>query len=108
MEKLLEVKAGLLRLQGSTLAPDPRKGVIELCMDEYGLTHFTWCERTAQASAAVPEIDVIIALPGEAVFEQARARQCFVFEPARLRLDLCKLHWLADSRPPCFYSQVSR
>lgn len=43
---LLTIKAGKMQLSGSTVTPDPRKGVVTIRKSEDGLMHFAWKDRT--------------------------------------------------------------
>ncbi|XP_019422183.1 PREDICTED: 26S proteasome regulatory subunit RPN13-like [Lupinus angustifolius] len=62
---LLEFRAGKMILEGKTVVPDPRKGLVRVATGEEGLVHFQWLDRTQN----VVEDDQII-FPDEAVFEK--------------------------------------
>ncbi|XP_022753468.1 26S proteasome regulatory subunit RPN13 isoform X2 [Durio zibethinus] len=64
-ETLLEFRAGKMLLEGKTVVPDTRKGLVRIARGEEGLVHFQWLDRTQN----VVEDDQII-FPDEAVFEK--------------------------------------
>ncbi|OIV93980.1 hypothetical protein TanjilG_05683 [Lupinus angustifolius] len=43
---LLEFRAGKMILEGKTVVPDPRKGLVRVATGEEGLVHFQWLDRT--------------------------------------------------------------
>lgn len=74
MEYAVELRAGLMSLQGKALHADPRKGLIRIGQDEHGLIHFQWAERGTEGLLE-PEMDVIV-FPGEATFESVSDLCC--------------------------------
>ncbi|XP_048133577.1 26S proteasome regulatory subunit RPN13 isoform X2 [Rhodamnia argentea] len=62
---MLEFRAGKMHLEGTTVVPDARKGLVRITRGEEGLTHFQWFDRAQD----VLEDDQII-FPEEAVFEK--------------------------------------
>ncbi|XP_010046881.2 26S proteasome regulatory subunit RPN13 [Eucalyptus grandis] len=62
---MLEFRAGKMRLEGTRVVPDARKGLVRIARGEEGLMHFQWLDRTLN----VLEDDQII-FPEEAVFEK--------------------------------------
>ncbi|XP_010541909.1 PREDICTED: 26S proteasome regulatory subunit RPN13 isoform X2 [Tarenaya hassleriana] len=64
-EIMLEFRAGKMSLQGSTVVPDSRKGLVRIARGEEGLVHFQWLDRDRN----VVEDDQIV-FPDEAVFEK--------------------------------------
>lgn len=61
----LEFRAGKMRLEGSRVLPDSRKGLVRIGRGEEGLVHFQWLDR----SQNIVEDDQIV-FPDEAVFEK--------------------------------------
>ncbi|CAJ1937176.1 unnamed protein product [Sphenostylis stenocarpa] len=64
-EVMLEFRAGKMVLEGKTVVPDTRKGLVRIARGEEGLVHFQWLDRTQN----VVEDDQII-FPNEAIFEK--------------------------------------
>ncbi|CAI5475229.1 unnamed protein product, partial [Closterium sp. Yama58-4] len=62
---LLEFRAGRMTVSGSTVKPDPRKGLFRLIRTEDLLLHLQWLDRTTQAV----EEDMVV-FPDEAKFEK--------------------------------------
>ncbi|CAI5986888.1 unnamed protein product [Closterium sp. NIES-65] len=62
---LLEFRAGRMSVSGSTVKPDPRKGLFRLIRTEDLLLHLQWLDRTTQAV----EEDMVV-FPDEAKFEK--------------------------------------
>ncbi|CAI5534845.1 unnamed protein product [Closterium sp. Naga37s-1] len=62
---LLEFRAGRMSVSGSTVKPDPRKGLLRLIRTEDLLLHLQWLDRTTQAV----EEDMVV-FPDEAKFEK--------------------------------------
>ncbi|GJP53785.1 hypothetical protein CLOM_g12922 [Closterium sp. NIES-68] len=62
---LLEFRAGKMTVSGSTVKPDPRKGLFRLIRTEDLLLHLQWLDRTTQAV----EEDMVV-FPDEARFEK--------------------------------------
>ncbi|GAQ79096.1 26S Proteasom Rpn13 [Klebsormidium nitens] len=64
-ETLLEFRAGKMKMEGSTVRPDTRKGVVRITRSDDGLRHVSWADRTSN----VIEEDLIV-FPEESVFEK--------------------------------------
>ncbi|KAL0426707.1 UNVERIFIED_CONTAM: 26S proteasome regulatory subunit RPN13 [Sesamum latifolium] len=64
-EVMLEFRAGKMRMDGTRVVPDSRKGLVRIGRGEEGLVHFQWLDR----SLNVVEDDQIV-FPDEAVFEK--------------------------------------
>ncbi|KAI6682665.1 hypothetical protein NL676_036546 [Syzygium grande] len=62
---MLEFRAGKMILEGKTVVPDARKGLVRITRGEEGLMHFQWLDRAQN----VLEDDQIV-FPEEAVFEK--------------------------------------
>ncbi|KAL0337170.1 UNVERIFIED_CONTAM: 26S proteasome regulatory subunit RPN13 [Sesamum calycinum] len=62
---MLEFRAGKMRMDGSRVVPDSRKGLVRIGRGEEGLVHFQWLDR----SLNFVEDDQIV-FPDEAVFEK--------------------------------------
>jgi len=69
VEPLLQMKAGKMNLQGTTVTADPRKGIITLRKSDDGLMHLLWKERN---SGGVE--DDLIVFEGDA--SMRRLEQC--------------------------------
>ena len=85
VEPLAQLRAGRLVKEPASniLKPDLRKGWCLVLMDDQGLVHFQWNERSATGEVCGdPEIDVIT-FPGEAAFEKVREERlkvCFTLK----------------------------
>nr|XP_027071482.1 26S proteasome regulatory subunit RPN13-like isoform X3 [Coffea arabica] len=62
---LLQFRAGKMRMEGTQVVPDSRKGLVCIGRRDEGLIHFQWVDR----SSNVVEDDQIV-FPDEAVFEK--------------------------------------
>ena len=91
---LLQMKAGKMNLENTTVTPDPRKGLLVLRKSEDGLMHLIWKDRNAGTV-----VDDLIVFEGDATIR---------------RVDECKdgfamlLEFSQTARKLFFYSQEPR
>ena len=50
---LVEFKAGRMTVQGKTVTPDPRKGIVYMSKGDEDLVHFCWKERAGASPEEV-------------------------------------------------------
>ena len=62
---LVQMKAGKLNLEGTTITADPRKGLLVLRKSEDGLMHLIWSDRTANSV-----VDDLIVFEGDATIRK--------------------------------------
>lgn len=92
-EIMLEFRAGKMSLQGTTVVPDARKGLVRIARGEEGLVHFQWLDRNRN----VVEDDQIV-FPDEAAFEKVNQ------SPGRVYI----LKFNSDDRKFFFWMQEPR
>ncbi|PIN04944.1 Cell membrane glycoprotein [Handroanthus impetiginosus] len=73
-EVLLEFRAGKMLMDGTSVLPDSRKGLVRIGRGEEGLVHFQWLDR----SLNIVEDDQIV-FPDEAVFEKVNQSSARVY-----------------------------
>ncbi|KAL4853861.1 26S proteasome regulatory subunit RPN13 [Chlorella vulgaris] len=80
MDVIVEFRAGRMALVENRLVADPRKGLLRVCQDEVGLSHFCWYERDAAGAAAGEAEQDIVIIPGECTFSKIARPGSRVFE----------------------------